>query len=595
MPSPSTNTCANTSSNTCTTYSSRHSGRCRFVVTACTALFGLLFVFSASAPANDTQTEVKVAFIGDQGVSQDARDVLQLIEDEGADLVLIQGDLGYDDGAAAIWKANMDDILGPDKPVLLVVGNHEDHEWPRYRKWLRDRIANTPDFRCEGDAGVKYYCNFRGLGIVFVSPGIVEVPGVKSEDNYAQYITDQFTEFPTIWRICSWHKNQQNMQVGGKGDATGWEVYQACLAQGGFVATGHEHSYSRTHLMGDFQNLHTLHYNDHLEVGAGRSFAFVSGLGGVPIREQQLSGDWWASVYTSTQNANYGALFCTFKDRTADCYFKDVAGLIPDQFTLESLNPGAASNDPASESEVTEEPDQAPENNPPTDPEPEAPSESEEQAATDQSADPTSDPATEEIPGENEVPTDEQVDEPPVDEDNPFATDPANTEDEDSNQAITDSAQPPTESESDNSTPTDSQTAAPEGESPTDPVADAASDSAADSAVPNADTPAPPPAPPEPSPAVDSEPSTGTADLPANDNVPTAVADDQNTVASTEVPAPQNESVGTAPVQAANSSEDGPIVTGSINALALISLALMGWLMGWLKRRSAVGARARIG
>ena len=65
----------------------------------CAALAVLAFLnipWTAAA-----QTEVKVAFIGDQGLSANARAVLQLIKDEEADFVLHQGDFDYDDDPEA--------------------------------------------------------------------------------------------------------------------------------------------------------------------------------------------------------------------------------------------------------------------------------------------------------------------------------------------------------------------------------------------------------------------------------------------------------------------------------------------------------------
>jgi hypothetical protein len=45
-----------------------------------------------------------------------------------------------------------------------------------------------------------------------------------------------------------------------------------------------------------------------------------------------------ASIYTSNQGANHGALFCTFNVNGmpdhADCYFKDIDGVVPDSFSL---------------------------------------------------------------------------------------------------------------------------------------------------------------------------------------------------------------------------------------------------------------------
>ena len=72
----------------------------------------------------------------------------------------------------------------------------------------------------------------------------------------------------------------------------------------------------------------------------GRSFVFVSGLGGRSIRDQQLSGPWWASIYTSTQGATYGALFGVFDYRgdpgLAHFYFKDIGGRVADEFFVRS-------------------------------------------------------------------------------------------------------------------------------------------------------------------------------------------------------------------------------------------------------------------
>jgi hypothetical protein len=96
--------------------------------------------------------------------------------------------------------------------------------------------------------------------------------------------------------------------------------------------------------MSDFARHTVVNRNDHLQIGPGQSFAFVSGLGGRSIREQQLEAPWWASVYTSDQNASPGALICTFGEHIADCRFEDIAGEVPDHFTLETSNkPGDGS------------------------------------------------------------------------------------------------------------------------------------------------------------------------------------------------------------------------------------------------------------
>jgi len=78
------------------------------------------------------------------------------------------------------------------------------------------------------------------------------------------------------------------------------------------IATAHEHSYSRTHLLSSMIGQRIVSRSDTLRLRKGHTFAFVSGLGGGEIRPQTLNGAWWASVYTASQGAGHGALFGVF-------------------------------------------------------------------------------------------------------------------------------------------------------------------------------------------------------------------------------------------------------------------------------------------
>lgn len=59
----------------------------------------------------------KVAFVGDQGLGENARAVLQLIKDENADMVLHQGDFDYKDDQEN-WDQQINDVLGPNFPLF---------------------------------------------------------------------------------------------------------------------------------------------------------------------------------------------------------------------------------------------------------------------------------------------------------------------------------------------------------------------------------------------------------------------------------------------------------------------------------------------
>jgi hypothetical protein len=247
-------------------------------------------------------------------------------------MVLHQGDLGYEGSNTASWERVVNEVLGANFPYFASAGNHDTGWSSGYGRLLAAR-AQRVGAVCTGAYGLNSVCYYQGLFFILSAGG-----EAGSEAHNAQYIREQLAQATSMWRVCSWHHNQRLMQVGGKSDQVGWELYEACREGGAIVATAHEHSYSRTHLMADFRTQTVASTSNTLRLALGKSFAFVSGLGGKSIRAQKLNGPWWAAVYTSTQNANYGALFCTFHvngvANRAQCYFMDIDGKIPDEFAV---------------------------------------------------------------------------------------------------------------------------------------------------------------------------------------------------------------------------------------------------------------------
>ncbi|MCH2169923.1 metallophosphoesterase [Myxococcota bacterium] len=307
---------------------------------------------ATEAEASFPPENLTIAFIGDQGLKPSARAVLQLIADEGADAVIHAGDLGYSDHTAA-WNAQIDVILGEQFPYFASIGNHDDDEWygaGGYQEFLAARLKRI-GIQWQGDLGVRSSLRWKGIFIVFTGPGITG-PG---DGFYDLYLRDQLASDASLWRISSWHKNMHLMQLGGKDDDTGWGVYEESRKGGSIVATGHEHSYSRTHLMSSFRNQTIADTSKTLVLARddpetpsdeGRSFAFVSGLGGKSIRDQELQGPWWASAYTEDQGAEYGALFGIFHYQgdpsLARFYFKNIRGKVIDEFFVRSPGLGAS-------------------------------------------------------------------------------------------------------------------------------------------------------------------------------------------------------------------------------------------------------------
>ena len=302
---------------------------------------------SQSQAPNFAQTAAnfKIAFIGDQGLGQNAVAVLNLIKLEGAQAVLHSGDLDYVDNPTA-WEDQINSVLGPDFPYFVTIGNHDELAWrgpTGYQQYITDRF-NRLGISWSGDLGVQSTFHYQGIFFVLTPPGISNGFDAGNSDTY---IRDNLAADDSIWSICSWHKNQRLMQVGGKPDETGWPVYEEAMKGGAIIATAHEHSYSRTHLLSSMINQTIASTANTLTLTKGNSFAFVSGLGGQVIRPQLLSGPWWASISASTclagdptcqPNVQPGALFGVFnvngQPNKALFYFKDVSGRVIDSFTV---------------------------------------------------------------------------------------------------------------------------------------------------------------------------------------------------------------------------------------------------------------------
>lgn len=294
----------------------------------------MLMCASVCQVFSQTPENFKIAFIGDQGYGENARAVLTLIKNEGADAVLHQGDLDYQSNPKA-WDEQINAILGPDFPYFVSIGNHDTGRWGGpggYQEFVKNRM-NRIGMTWDGDLGVQSSLKYKGIFMIFVAPGV-------KGSGHAEYIAQKLAEDNSIWRISSWHKNMRDMQVGGKSDETGWAVYEESRRGGAIIATGHEHSYSRTYLLSSMENKIIVNKSDTLHITKGYSFVFVSGLGGKSIRSQKRDGAWWASIYTSTQSANYGALFGTFNlngnNKLTEFYFKDIDGNIADKFCVVS-------------------------------------------------------------------------------------------------------------------------------------------------------------------------------------------------------------------------------------------------------------------
>jgi hypothetical protein len=314
---------------------------------------------SGGVPGGTPEANVLIAFIGDQGNSGNSDAVLNLIEAEGAQAVMHNGDFDYANNPTA-FEDRVNAALGANFPYYAVIGNHDASAWGGsngYSSKLVARVGRLPAMNCAGEIGVKANCNFKGVHLIESCIGVSELRSTCNANaaDQVSFIQSSLAASTAPFKICNWHKNQNDMQTGSKTNEVGWQAYQACINAGAIVATGHEHSYERTRILtavgsgnhgvtGPFDTMNTL---------PGQSFVFVSGLGGVDIRDFEASGHsddtWWATTYASNRwykngalqpstSASYGALFIRFHDggniKRAVAYFKDLNGRLIDEFTI---------------------------------------------------------------------------------------------------------------------------------------------------------------------------------------------------------------------------------------------------------------------
>lgn len=274
-----------------------------------------------------TEMGLRVAFFGDQSLGKDAKDLLALIRAEQVDMVIHLGDFDYGDNPAA-WETFMNEGLG-DLPWFAVVGNHDTAKWSGYKAVIQRKLDKISDATCVGEPGVKHSCTYKGFKFVLSGVGLL---GSGHED----FLRQELGASSNIWRMCGWHLNQSDMQLGGKGNDTGYKVHQLCQAEGAMIVNGHEHSYARTLALSDVGNTSAGHGAtgdwDLIQLMRGRTYVTVNGAGGVGLRDYEAArhddDTWWSSGYTSNVTIDDGV-------RTTEANIGDAAGVVVIEFGVD--------------------------------------------------------------------------------------------------------------------------------------------------------------------------------------------------------------------------------------------------------------------
>lgn len=301
----------------------------------------------AAAGTIATEPNLKIAFIGDQDLGSDPEAVLKVISDEKAQALVHLGDFDYADNPNA-WDTQFKKMLIPFIPITAVVGNHDTAKWTEYKAKLQSYLNQFPDLKCTGEIGTRATCTFKGLFII--TSGAGTIPSGKDNADQVGFIKSSLASSQHVWKLCTWHKNQNALQIGGKSDEVGFQPYQACIDGGAMILNGHEHSYERTKTITNAASQTidpTCNSTNQNCVAPGKSFVIVQGLGGASIRDQTRClpatapygcNGLWSKIYSSNQGAKHGALFIIFNYQgnptKAHAYFKNRDGQIIDEFDI---------------------------------------------------------------------------------------------------------------------------------------------------------------------------------------------------------------------------------------------------------------------
>ena len=288
-----------------------------------------------------------VAFIADASLKNSALKVKQLILDNEADFVLHAGDLDYINSPYA-WEKNLDEVMGQDYRYFTSMGNHEYDAFEGtngYQSFMFDRLLRQ-EANCVGSVGLSQICSYLGITFFIATPWQNYPTPFITQEELSQAIEDAFTQFGGKWRICVWHFNHHEYQLGNKPTEAQIFLYDKCREMGALIHTGHEHSYARTHLMSSFEDFAVADSGSELTISEGESVAWVSGVGGQserPCTDDSNLNPWWGQALCTNIDppVQPGALFCNFNpqgqgEEFANCWFEQIDGQIRDKFNLTS-------------------------------------------------------------------------------------------------------------------------------------------------------------------------------------------------------------------------------------------------------------------
>lgn len=195
--------------------------------------------------------EIKVALIGDTEAGVNFGAVLKMIEEENANVVMINGDLGYKSKPEQ-WKNRVISSINPDLlPVIGTLGNHdvEKNNARVYISIFNDFKTKTNRLkeRCTGQTNlsqgsditaVDEVCTFGNVSIIGNAIG-----QVFSTSYLEQRLESKLKSIPeTHWKLVGYHFTLSKMTPTGKKDEATYKFFDLIRQYGAIGAQAHTHS-----------------------------------------------------------------------------------------------------------------------------------------------------------------------------------------------------------------------------------------------------------------------------------------------------------------------------------------------------------------
>jgi hypothetical protein len=282
---------------------------------------------------------LKVAFIGDDGNGQNHKSNLTMIKSEGSSFIVDGGDLDYKNNPT-LWDDLFTSVMGSSYPYFVAEGNHDIAQWPGYQQKLAARYGKVSGETCTGTIGQMQACHYKGVLMLLMAPGMEGAPPTAEQTTF---IKQQLAASTEKWKICVWHYPLYQLNSGPAGDAP----FEACKDGGAIIATAHSHYYVRSRTMSDVPSRTidpACNFPKLVCVALGKTFTFISGLGGVGTQAYTCPPDatgtcqGWQVVNSADNGSTYGALYIIFNylgnSNRAYAYYKDISGRIIDTFDI---------------------------------------------------------------------------------------------------------------------------------------------------------------------------------------------------------------------------------------------------------------------